>query len=119
MAGGQSVLGVVLPARPTGRQPDGGLAGAIAATAWRLLVRNGTVLVNEADGFRDLDPSDVMVIATHHDQLAQLAPLLPDDVRLGTADSLQGEDAPIVLAWHPLSVLPNPTRFTATPGGPA
>jgi len=115
-ASGHSVSAVVIPPRATGGQTDAGLARAIAATVDRLFARNAHVLVHSVEGFRHVTPHDVMVIATHHDQLAQLAPVLPDGVQLGTADSLQGEDAPIVLAWHPLSGAPEPDTFHCDAG---
>lgn len=116
VASGASVSAVVLPLHPTGGQTDLRLAHAIAATVRRLLDRDAQVLVDPRLGYTQLAPSDVMVIATHHDQTAQLAPLLPDGVQLGTADSLQGEDAPIVLAWHPLSGAPEPDTFHCDAG---
>jgi hypothetical protein len=115
-AAGDSVSAVVLPAEATGGQTDAGIARAIAETVDRLLARSARVLVHTDEGFRDLSARDVMVIATHHDQLAQLAPLLDPEVQLGTADSLQGEDAPIVLAWHPLSGAPEPDTFHCDAG---
>lgn len=116
VAAGRSISAVVLPTRATGAQTDAALAHAMAGTVQRLVDRRARVLVDAADGFRPLDPSDVMVIATHHDQLAQLSPLLPRGVQLGTADSLQGEDAPLVLAWHPLSGAPEPDTFHCDAG---
>jgi len=115
-AAGESVTGVLLPAQPTGAGADPGMARAIAQTAQRLLERHARVLVDPRDGFRQLEPADIMVIATHHDQLADLLPLLPAGVRSGTADSLQGEDAPIVLAWHPLSGAAEPDTFHCDAG---
>jgi hypothetical protein len=116
MAAGQSVTGAVLPPQATGGQADAGLAQAIASLARRLLDRSAQVLVDPRAGFTKLRERDIMVIATHHDQIAQLAPLLPPGVQLGTADSLQGEDAPVVLAWHPLSGVGEPDSFHCDAG---
>jgi hypothetical protein len=116
IAAGQSVTSVVLPYSATGGQTDDELAIAIATTANRLLSRNPQVLLDPTVGFRDLLPEDIMVIATHHDQITQLLPLLPQEVVVGTADSLQGLDAPIVFSWHPLSGAPEPDSFHCDAG---
>ena len=116
MAAGESITGAVLPPHATGGQTDRGLALAIASLAGRLLDRQARVLVDPGAGFTELRERDIMVIATHHDQVAQLTPLLPPGVRLGTADSLQGEDAPVVLAWHPLSGAAEPDSFHCDAG---
>jgi hypothetical protein len=116
VAAGQSVTSAVLPPVATGAGADVGMAEAISAAAHRLLTRHARVLVTAADGYVDLEPSHIMVIATHHDQLAQLRPLLPPGVQTGTADSLQGEDAPVVLAWHPLSGAAEPDTFHCDAG---
>jgi hypothetical protein len=116
MAAGQSITGAVLPPYATGGQTDRGLALVIASLARRLLDRAARVLVDPGAGFTELRERDIMVIATHHDQIAQLAPLLLPGVKLGTADSLQGEDAPVVLAWHPLSGAAEPDSFHCDAG---
>lgn len=116
IAAGQSVTSAVLPYAATGGQTDDGLATAIAATVDRLLSRDPQVLLDPAEGFRDLGADDIMVIVTHHDQIAQLAPLMPRDINIGTADALQGLDAPIVLSWHPLSGAPEPDSFHCDAG---
>jgi hypothetical protein len=116
MATGQSICAAVLPPHATGGQTDEGLARAIASLAHRLLDRRARALVDPSVGFTELRERDIMVIATHHDQIAQLAPLLPSDVQLGTADALQGEDAPVVLAWHPLSGAAEPDSFHCDAG---
>lgn len=113
---GQSVTSVVLPYSATGGQTDDGLANAIAATANRLLSRSPQVLLDPTEGFRELVAEDIMVITTHHDQITQLLPLLPREVVVGTADSLQGLDAPIVFSWHPLSGAAEPDSFHCDAG---
>lgn len=100
-----AVLAARLPAAAAGVTADDGVASAIASIIARLFERKAhLVLGGEA---RPLRCEDVMVLATHHDQLSVVRQALAraelDGVRVGTADALQGLDAPVTIAWHPLS----------------
>lgn len=104
-APGPAVLGATLPRRMQAGAGDGELARAIAAVITRALEREAVLELPE--GSRPLETADMMVLATHHDQLSLLRQALAEmgleGVRVGTADALQGLDAPLTFAWHPLS----------------
>ena len=69
-------------------------ATAIAAEISTLL-SSGTFV--DADGKeRRLDPSDILVMAAYNQQVRCLRDHYPQDVRVGTVDKFQGQEAPVV-----------------------
>ncbi len=59
------------------------------------LLRAGRLVAEE--GVRELTPEDVLVVAPYNVQVNRLARELPADVRVGTVDRFQGQEAPVVI----------------------
>jgi uncharacterized protein len=57
----------------------------------------GTEFTNENGVARPLTPSDFLVVAPYNAQVRTLRSRLPADVRVGTVDKFQGQEAPVVL----------------------
>jgi uncharacterized protein len=58
----------------------------------------GNVRWRDRDGVvHELEPKDVLVIAPYNAQVSDLSAALPRDVRVGTVDRFQGQEAPIVI----------------------
>lgn len=70
--------------------------------------------------FRPVTVADVAVVVSHNDQKDHLRVALDDaglaDVRVDTANKLQGLQFEFVIAWHPLAGLPEPDGFHLEPG---
>lgn len=113
MAAGQSVVLAELPPRFTGEH-DAEMTEAIAALVERLFVRRARVRVDRE--FVPLTAAGVMVVAAHNSQQAALSQRLRAGVRVGTANSLQGLEAPVVFGWHPLSGFDRVDAFHADAG---
>ncbi|SLN77770.1 TM0106 family RecB-like putative nuclease [Oceanibacterium hippocampi] len=68
--------------------------GAIHATIEKLLAGRWT----DRDGAsRDLDATDIIVVAPYNVQVNALRAALPEAVRVGTVDKFQGQEAPVCL----------------------
>jgi superfamily I DNA and/or RNA helicase len=52
--------------------------------------------LTKSDGERPIVGNDVMVVAPYNAQVRLLRAALPEDVRVGTVDRFQGQEAPIV-----------------------
>lgn len=92
---------------------DVDMARTIAAEVGACIGSDFTYVdVDGQEHTRPLTGSDVAVVAAHNDQVALLASIiLPDDptVTIGTADSLQGGQWPLVFALDPLSGVDSPS----------
>ncbi len=69
-------------------------ARAVATLVGRLI---GSSFTDHRGEVRVLEARDVMVIAAYNAQVALLGEMLPSDVRVGTVDRFQGQEAPVVL----------------------
>jgi len=76
----------------------------------------------DADGVsHQVEPRDILVVAPYNAQVGALIDRLPDDVRVGTVDKFQGQEAPVVIysvasssaedAPRGMSFLYNPNRL--------
>jgi uncharacterized protein len=52
---------------------------------------------NKEGALRPVRPSDIIVVAPYNAQVNALRDALPDDIRVGTVDKFQGQEAPICL----------------------
>jgi uncharacterized protein len=68
-------------------------AEAVAAEVKRLA---GATYVDES-GQRDLNATDILVVAPYNAQVRRLRQVLPSDVQVGTVDRFQGQQAPVVI----------------------
>ncbi|MGH9319307.1 MAG: DEAD/DEAH box helicase, partial [Vicinamibacteria bacterium] len=68
-------------------------AEAVAGEIGRLL---GAEYIDAEGASRPLTESDFMVVTPYNEQVRCLRDALPDDVRVGTVDKFQGQEAPIV-----------------------
>ena len=86
----------------------------------RLLKRNPQVRCERYREFFELQPRRVAVGVSHNDQKDLLRIALTaqgfDEVVVETANKLQGLEFDVVVAWHPLSGLPEPDGFHLDPG---
>jgi hypothetical protein len=69
---------------------------AIAAIV-RVLLGSGAAYQPAAGDARPLTPADVLVVAPYNAQVAALRHALPPEIRVGTVDKFQGQEAPIVI----------------------
>lgn len=101
-----------MPIEMEGRT-DVDMARTIAAEADACIGSDFTYVdVEGVEHTRPLGSTDVAVVAAHNDQVALLASIiLPDHplVTVGTADSLQGGQWPLVFALDPLSGVDSPS----------
>lgn len=94
------------------------LIGDLAA---RLFARGPTV-TNEQSGTnaRPLERNRVAVAVSHNDQKDAVRSRLDNsgltEIRVDTANKLQGLEFDVVIAWHPLAGLPQPDGFHLDPG---
>jgi hypothetical protein len=76
----------------------------------------------DADGeLHQIEPRDILVVAPYNAQVGALSERLPDEVRVGTVDRFQGQEAPVVIysvasssvedAPRGMSFLYNPNRL--------
>jgi predicted RecB family nuclease len=93
----------------------------VVAELMKMLL-DGNVRWRDREGeVRSLEPRDILVIAPYNAQVADLEPRLPAEVRVGTVDRFQGQEAPIVIyslttstpedAPRGMEFLYNPNRF--------
>lgn len=72
------------------------------------------------DDWQPLQPSRLAVAVSHNDQKDYLRAALDaaglDDIRVDTANKLQGLEFDFVIAWHPLAGLPEADGFHLDPG---
>jgi hypothetical protein len=102
-------------------QNDRLVASTCAAIAVGL-VRAAPTL-GHPDGQRDLTPSDVAIIVSHHDQRAAVRRALADldsaiaaGIRIETANVIQGATVPVTVVWHPISGRADVSSFHADAG---
>lgn len=92
----------------------------IVRTLQRLFQRKPRVHCENHPKGRALDQADVAVAVSHNDQKdllrAELAAAGFADVRVNTANKLQGLTFEVVIAWHPLSGLLEGDAFHLDPG---
>jgi uncharacterized protein len=69
--------------------------GAVAAVVERLLA-GGVTWTDDAGDAHPLRPADILVVAPYNAQVAALGQRLPD-LRVGTVDKFQGQEAPVVV----------------------
>ena len=69
----------------------------------------------ERYGVRDVPASDMAIVVSHNAQKDLVRNLADErdlgDLRVDTANRLQGLEFDVVLAWHPLSALPEADEF--------
>ena len=86
----------------------------------RLLERDARVRCERTPKPRALLQSDIAVAVSHNDQKDLLRAALQKarlgDVRVNTANKLQGLTFEVVVAWHPLAGLPDVDEFHLYPG---
>lgn len=104
------------PARTTRGPADPALARACAARAAELLTSHRLITPG---GSRPLDPGDISVVTPHVSQASAVRALLAGTgVHVGTANQLQGQEYPAVIALHPLAGYRDPAGadFVTDPG---
>jgi len=107
---------VELPEKLTVRT-DTEIASRLASLVQRLLDRGADVIDELDPAGRQLDPSDVAVVAAHNDQVHAVRYALteygvdPDTLVVSTANKVQGREYQIVLVWHPLAGRRDATAF--------
>ena len=105
-----------LPARHTVRT-DGEAADAAAALGARLLSRGAVASCERSPAGRPVGPGDIAVGVTHRDQAEQvrqaLARAMPAaaQIRVDTANRLQGAEYEVTIVLHPLSGRHDATEF--------
>lgn len=112
---GQSVTHATLPAG-VADEDDDVVADGIVSLISTLLNRGGTVQLDTATGPVPLSAEHIMVVVAHRSQRGRLEPQLPTAVIIGTADELQGLQAPLTFGWHPLSGLDEVDDFHSAAG---
>jgi len=106
-----------LPARHVTRT-DGEAAAAAAALAARLLTRRAAGICERYPGGQPLGPRDIAVGVAHRDQADQIrqaltltTPPTAPEIRVDTANRLQGAEFAITIIVHPLSGRRDATNF--------
>ena len=106
-----------LPARHTVRT-DAEAADAAAALAARLISRGAVATCERNPGGKQVGPTDIAIGVTHRDQadqvrqaLARSAPGIAAQVRVDTANRLQGAEYEVTIILHPLSGRHDATAF--------
>jgi hypothetical protein len=106
-----------LPARHVART-DGEAAAAAAALAARLLTRRAVGICERYPGGQPLGPRDIAVGVAHRDQADQIrqsltltAPPTASEIRVDTANRLQGAEFAVTIIVHPLSGRRDATNF--------
>ncbi len=106
-----------LPARHVIRT-DGETAGAAAALAARLLTRRAVGTCERHPGGQPLGPRDIAIGVAHRDQADQIrhaltlaAPPAAREIRVDTANRLQGAEFAVTIIVHPLSGRRDATSF--------
>jgi hypothetical protein len=106
-----------LSARHTVRT-DGEAADAAAAIAARLISRSAVATCERHPGGKQVGPADIAIGVTHRDQadqvrqaLARGAPGIAAQVRVDTANRLQGAEYEVTIILHPLSGRHDATAF--------
>ena len=61
------------------------------------LVKTGSQWTNKKQETKDLDLSDILIIAPYNYQVSALRESLPSGAKVGTVDKFQGQEAPIVI----------------------
>lgn len=69
-------------------------ADAIAAACQELLA--GATVTDDKGEERTLAPKDILVVAPYNLAVREIRARVPDDVRVGTVDRFQGQEAPVV-----------------------
>jgi uncharacterized protein len=99
LCGSRSVAaGNGLVYRPVDHQANGQLSreeGAEVAAAIAELV--GTEYTDDKGVTRPLGLADVLVVTPYNAQVRTIRQLVPEDVRVGTVDKFQGQEAPVVI----------------------
>ena len=99
---------------------DPATAVFIRELAHRLLARTASVRSERSSDFVPLQPSDLAVGVSHNDQKDLVRTLLDSyglsEVRVETANRLQGLTFEVVIAWHPLAGAGVTDAFHLDPG---
>jgi hypothetical protein len=100
---------------------DPATVGIITRVADRLKARSPRVTSERTGGRPEpLGLNRIAVAVSHNDQKDQLRTSLHNvglpEVRVDTANKLQGLEYDVVIAWHPLAGLPHPDGFHLDPG---
>jgi hypothetical protein len=97
---------------------DGEAAAAAAALAARLLTRRAVAICERYPGGQPLGPRDIAVGVAHRDQADQIrqaltltAPPAAPEIRVDTANRLQGAEFAVTIIVHPLSGRRDATNF--------
>ena len=110
---------LTLPGAPVLRA-DPATAVFIRELAHRLLARTAQVRCENRSAFAALKPSEIAVGVSHNDQKDLVRTLLDSyglgDVRVETANRLQGLTFEVVIAWHPLAGAGVTDAFHLDPG---
>jgi hypothetical protein len=110
---------VELPRAPV-LQADPEAIESIVRVVRRLLQRTPRVRCERVHDFVDLQPNRLAIGVSHNDQKDLLRVALAaqgiDGVVVETANKLQGLEFDVVIAWHPLTGLPEPDGFHLDPG---
>jgi hypothetical protein len=109
-----------LPASPV-LTADPATVEVIGDLADRLIARSPMVVDEHSHPHpRPLEQSRVAVAVSHNDQKDAIRSALDNlgltQVRVDTANKLQGLEFDVVVAWHPLAGLPHPDGFHLDPG---
>jgi uncharacterized protein len=91
---GEDGLALIVVEHTGCRQASWEEADAVAAEIHRLL---GAPFTGADGGTGVLRPEDMLVVAPYNAQVRHLRQRLPGEVRVGTVDKFQGQEAPVVL----------------------
>ena len=107
---------VELPENLTVRT-DTEIASQIAGLARRILNRGAEVIDELDPNGRELEATDIAIVAAHNDQVHAVRYALsqtgldPDSIVVSTANKVQGREYAVVLVWHPLAGRRDATAF--------
>ena len=85
-----------IPVPHSGRSSESAEEAEAVATLVRALLRPGSGYTDAAGDSRPLGQSDVLVITPYNAQIAAIREALPE-VRVGTVDKFQGQEAPVAI----------------------
>ncbi|MYH41192.1 MAG: hypothetical protein F4150_05405 [Chloroflexi bacterium] len=85
-----------IPVPHSGRSSESAEEAEAVATLVRALLRPGSGYTDAAGDSRPLGQSDVLVITPYNAQVAAVREALPE-VRVGTVDKFQGQEAPVAI----------------------
>ena len=94
------------------------LLGIEAARLASTLVRDGATVVT-SDGRRTITPGDIGIVCSYVRQVPEVRAALDEgmsDVFVETANRWQGLERDVIIGLHPLSGMPEPTKFAMEAG---